>query len=123
MKQKSKESSRHVEAVLKALAILDCFEIQQNLKVKQIHEMTKLNQSRILRLCGTLESMGYLIHDCDTGLYSLGPRVLSLGKIYELNNTLISLARPVLKKLARITGESASIYVVDGIKRLCLVRE
>jgi DNA-binding IclR family transcriptional regulator len=123
MEQERKESRRYVDAVLKALDILDCFQVRPSLQLKQISEMTKLNKSRILRLCGTVESMGYLVHDRETGLYSLGPKLLSLGKIYERNNTMISLARPVLRDLTRITGESASLFVVDGNKRLCLARE
>jgi DNA-binding IclR family transcriptional regulator len=123
MEQERKESKRYVDAVLKALDILDCFQVRPSLQLKQISEMTKLNKSRILRLCGTVESMGYLVHDRETGLYSLGPKLLSLGKIYERNNTMISLARPILRDLTRITGESASLFVVDGNKRLCLARE
>ena len=123
MKQDRKESRRHVDALLKALDILDCFQVQPSLQLKQLSEMTKLNKSRILRLCGTMESAGYLVHDRETGLYSLGPKLLSLGKVYERNNTLIALARPILRDLTRITGESASLFVVDGNKRLCLARE
>jgi DNA-binding IclR family transcriptional regulator len=123
MKQDCKESRRHVDALLKALDILDCFQVQPSLQLKQLSEMTKLNKSRILRLCGTMESAGYLVHNRETGLYSLGPKLLSLGKAYERNNTLIALARPILRDLARITGESASLFVVDGNKRLCLARE
>ena len=123
MGKNSKESRRYVDAVLKALTILDCFQVQPSLQLRQISEMTKLNKSRILRLCGTIESMGYLVHDRETGLYGLGPKLLFLGKVYERNNTLISLARPILRDLARVTGESASLFVVDGNRRLCLARE
>lgn len=123
MRKKGKESRRYVDAVLKTLVILDCFKGQPMLQLNQISEMTMLNKSRILRLCGTLEFMGYLIHDCETGLYSLGPKLFFLGKVYERNNTLISLARPILGDLARTTGESASLFIVDGNKRLCVARE
>jgi len=123
MEKERRESRRYVDAVLKALDILDCFQVRPSLQLKQISEMTKLNKSRILRLCGTMESAGYLVHERETGLYSLGPKLLSLGKVYERNNTLISLARPILRDLARITGESASLFAVDGKKRLCLARE
>jgi len=121
--KKTKESQRHVDAILKALEILDCFEAHSAMNLKQISEMTHLNKSRIMRLCGTLEAKGYLAHDLENNLYRLGSKVLFLGKAYEQRNTLISLSRPVLQELAQATGESASIYVVDGLKRLCLARE
>jgi len=121
--KKTKESERHVEALLKALKILDCFEIHPALSLKQLSEMTGLNKSRIIRFCGTLESKRYLFRDSENHCYGLGSRLLSLGKAFERRNTLISLARPILKELAQSTGESASLHVIDGLQRLCLARE
>ena len=123
MNTRKKESQRHVEALLKALEILDCFESHPSLSLKQISEITGLNKSRIIRLCGTLEAKRYLTYDANRSLYSLGSRLLSLGKAYERRNTLISLARPILAELARRTGESVSLHVMDGLERMCLVRE
>jgi DNA-binding IclR family transcriptional regulator len=118
-----KESERHVDTLLKALQILDCFELHQTLSLNQLSELTNLNKSRILRFCGTLEANRYLVRGEENGLYGLGPRLLSLGKAYEQRNTLISLSRPVLKELAGKTGESASLHILDGDQRLCLARE
>jgi IclR family KDG regulon transcriptional repressor len=123
MLTRKKESERHVEALLKALEILDCFETHQSLSLKNISEITGLNKSRIIRLCGTLESKRYLNFDANSSLYSLSSRLLSLGKAYERRNTLISLSRPILMELAERTGESVSLHVIDGLERLCLVRE
>lgn len=118
-----KEFDRHVGAVLKALDILDCFPIHPHLKLRQISEMTGMNKSRVIRLCGTLAARGYLLYDSQSRQYELGSRILSLSKVYERTNTLISLARPVLRELADRTGESATLFVVDGLQRLCLARE
>ena len=118
-----KESIRHVEAVLKAMDILDCFQVQPILSLKQISEMTGLNKSRIIRLCGTLAAKGFLMVDSETHKYKLGVKLLSLSRVYEQSNTLISLARPILKDLAQNTGESATLFVIDGVDRLCLARE
>lgn len=123
MKKIIKESERHVNTLLKALQILDCFEVHQSLSLQQLSELTHLNKSRILRFCGTLEANRYLVRDEGNGLYGLGPRLLSLGKAYEQRNTLISLSRPILKELAEKTGESASLHIMDGDQRLCLARE
>jgi DNA-binding IclR family transcriptional regulator len=123
MGEKVKDSTRHVEAVLRALDILDCFEGEPLLSLKKISELTGMNKSRIIRLCGTLEAKGYLVYDAEARRYRLGSRILSLSKIYERSHNLVSLARPVLRYLADHTGESASLFVVEGLKRLCLVRE
>ena len=120
---KTKEMGRHVEAVLRALDILDSFQFQPPLNLKRIHEITGITRSRIIRLAGTLESRGYLLYDPKEKQFRLGPRLHTLGKIFEANNTLIALARPILKELVRETGELASLYVMDGLERVALARE
>ena len=118
-----KEMTRHVEVVLKALDILDCFESQPALTLKEIVDRTHMTRSRTMRLMGTLESRGYLIYNSEHRNFHLGPRLLTLGKIFETHNTLISLARPILRDLVRETGELASLYVIDGTERVALARE
>ena len=118
-----KESAKQIESVDKALGILECFsDSDQELSLKQLSEKTGLYKSRILRLCGTLMAHGFLIRQ-EGSLYRLGPKLMMLGKVYERSNTLISIARPILRELASITGESAKLFVIQGSKRVCLVRE
>ncbi len=123
MKQPPKESLRHVEAVLSALSILDCFVTNPTLSIKQLVEMTGLTRNRVMRLSGTLEKMGYLIQDLETKRIGLGFRVLVLGKAFERSNNLSTMVRPILKELAQNTGESATLYVLEGTHRLVLARE
>jgi len=123
MKQPPKETLRHVEAVLSALSLLDCFVTKPIRSVKELIELTGLTRNRVTRLCGTLKKKGYLVQDLETRNFSLGFQVMVLGKAFEKNNDLMTTARPVLKELVQNTGESASLYVLEGNKRLVLVRE
>jgi len=123
MKQPPKETLRHVDAVLSALSILDCFLREPILSVKQLIDMTGLTRNRVMRLCGTLEKGGYLVQDCEARKFSLGFHIMVLGKAFDKSNNLVSIARPILKELAQNTGESASLYVLEGTKRLVLARE
>jgi len=121
--KRPRESERHVEAVAKTLSILECFtDSEPELSLKQLTEKTGLNKSRILRLCGTLAGQGFLIR-MPWSSYRLGPKLMMLGKVYERTNSLVSVARPILRELASITGESASLFVIEGARRLCLARE
>lgn len=123
VKNPPKESAKQIESVDKALSILECFsDSAQELSLKQLSEKTGLYKSRILRLCGTLMAHGFLIR-LEGSLYRLGPKLMMLGKVYERANTLISISRPILRELASITGESAKLFVIQGTKRICLVRE
>ncbi|MEW6263255.1 MAG: IclR family transcriptional regulator [Thermodesulfobacteriota bacterium] len=122
--QGPKEADRQVDTVARAIEILNCFTVERpELSLKELSEMTGLYKSRILRLCGTLVAHRYLTRLPGASGYGLGSRLLVLGKIYERTNTLASLARPILRDLARNTGESASLFVIEGLKRLCLARE
>lgn len=118
-----KESEKQIESVDKALSILECFSDRiTELSLKELSEITGLYKSRILRLCGTLIAHGFLVRLNASG-YRLGPKLLMLGKAYERANTLISIARPILRELTVLTGESAKLFVIEGTGRLCLARE
>lgn len=118
-----KETERHIEVLLRASDILECFTNHDRLQLKELSELTGLNKSRIMRICGTLVHRNYLVYDERAKTYRLGPTFLILGKRYENSNDLISLARPILRKLVKETGESSSLFVRDGKWRLCLARE
>jgi DNA-binding IclR family transcriptional regulator len=102
---------------------LDCFTVAEpELSLKQLSEKTGLYKSRIIRLCGTLAAHGYLIRT-PAATYKLGPKLMILGKVYERTNPLTAVARPIMKELSALTGESTKLFVIEGTKRLCLVRE
>ena len=110
IKKPPKESEKQIESVDKALSILECFSNSTSkLSLKELSEKTGLYKSRILRLCGTLMTHGFLIRS-DEAVYSLGPKLMMLGKVYERTNSLVSLARPVLHELAMLTGESTKLF-------------
>ena len=116
------ETDRHVEAVLAACDIMDSFLRCGSQTVKQIIDQTRLTRNRVMRLAGTLEARGYLHRDSRTGSYGLGTMVMSLGKVYESQSNLCSLGQAILQELAQVTGESASIYVLDNLERVVLAR-
>ena len=118
-----KEAEKLVDSVDKALSLLECFsDTQAEMTLKEPSECTGMNKSRILRLCGTLSAHGFLVRRRGS-LYSLGPSLLMLGKMYERSNSLISIARPIMKDLALLTGESVKLFVIEEKKRICLARE
>ena len=69
----------------------------------------------------SFERHGYIKKRSD-GRYQLGPRLFQLGKVYERTLDLSETLTPILGELSEKTGESASFYVVEGQKRVCLLR-
>ncbi len=112
-----------VDAVIKALDILDCFSAQENeLSLNQLCEKSGLYKSRVHRLCGTLVKAGFLARISRTH-YSVGPKLMVLGKVYEKSNSLKSIAAPIMRQLAQETGESTALFAVDGAKSICMARQ
>ena len=118
----SKEAERHLESLIKGLEVLDCIERcpESAATLAEIAEKTGLYKSRIIRVCGTLEHMGYLIHDRREKVYRLGPRTFSLGRAYEYTNALILESKPFLETLHTQLKLTASFYILRGMKRVCI---
>ncbi len=121
-KQKSKESEKHLETLKKGLQILDCLQGRSEMTLTEIASELGLYKSRVMRMCGTLEFMGYLIFDDQKRVYRLGPRVLSLGRVYENTNPFISMIRPLMEDLYNKLHRTVSFSVLHGMKQLCAYR-
>ena len=97
-----------VAAVEKALALLDCFKPgAEALTLAALAQASGMHKTTVYRLMNSLERMSYVIRS-ESGAYSLGPRLLYLGKLYEQSFHLSSVVEPVLHALAAATRESRS---------------
>ena len=111
-----------VIAVEKALALLDCFKPgEEALSLTALSQLSGYHKTTVYRLMNSLERMHYVVRR-DNGIYTLGPRLLYLGKLYEQSFHLASVVQPELHALAHATRESASWYVIEEGQRLCLFR-
>jgi DNA-binding IclR family transcriptional regulator len=123
MKKPTRQADRHVEAVLAALDVLECFLAKPSLSTREIMQATGFTRNRVLRLTGTLLHRSFLMTDPETGGCCIGPRIFILGKGFERNRLFLSMVSPVLRDIALKTGESASLYVREGCERVVLARE
>ena len=82
-------------------------------------EVTGLARPTAHRLIQGLEDHGFLVHVGGLG-YVLGPRLLGLAASAMNDLPLRDLARPILERLARSTGESAQLFVRDRDQRVCI---
>ena len=115
-------STDKVEAVERALAVLDAFRADRAaMTLSEIASATGFYKSTILRLGGSLERLGYLIR-AESGVFRLGPAVWRLGSIYRAGFNLGEAIRPELRRLVEASGETASFYVREGQSRVCLFR-
>ena len=109
--KKNTSSVPIVDSLATALRILDYFTIREpELSLRELSEKSGLYKSRIHRLCGTLVALGFLTR-MPSSSYRLGPKLMTLGKIYERTNTLITLSK------------SVALFHFDGDYCICLARE
>ena len=127
--QATRRPTRHadheerVEAVERALSLLQCFEkAEEKLTLAVLAQRSGLYKSTILRLAASLRRMEFMRRDATTGLFTLGPELRRLGMLTSTKVSIEPLVRPVLEELAEKTQETASLYVRDGDERICLYR-
>ncbi|WP_165354743.1 IclR family transcriptional regulator [Tropicimonas sp. IMCC6043] len=123
-KTSTREESRHVNSVQNMLDILDCFDFRHTeLSLTSLSERTGIAKSRLTKLCNTLLHSRYLSRNGDSLKFRLGPQMMVLGRLAEKTSGLEQISRPAVRKLAEETSETAALFVTQGTRRLCLVRE
>lgn len=121
-KSQAPDTAGGVEAVERALLVLDCFVPgDTGLSLKEVASRSGVNKATILRLSVSLEKFGHITRDAE-GLFHLGPSLWRLGSVFRQNLRMGPLVRPVLANLVNATGESASFYVQRGNSGVCLYR-
>jgi DNA-binding IclR family transcriptional regulator len=111
-----------VAAVDRALAVLEAFdEAGPVLSLSELARHTKQVKSTVFRVAASLERAAFLRRG-DDGRYRLGPALIRLGARYQAAFELGDVALPALERLSQATGESASFYVREDDRRVCLYR-
>lgn len=111
-----------VAAVDRALSILDAFAAEDaGLTLSEIARRTGLYKSTALRLAESLEKFGYLRRD-EEGYYKLGAKPLYLGTLYQRQFRTADFVPKALRQIAEELRESASFFVRDEDRRVCLHR-
>jgi DNA-binding IclR family transcriptional regulator len=111
-----------VAAVDRAIAVLRAVaRCGESSSLADLAGATGLYKSTILRLAASLEDGGLLVRTKD-GRFRLGPAVAEFGARFERSAASPELFLPVMRDLARESGESVAFYVPAGRQRLCLYR-
>lgn len=121
------ETTPRVEAVERALALLEVFDQDgphrpgHRLSLSELAARAGFYPSTVQRLAASLIRFGYLQRDAD-GAFRLGPSLLRLGQLYRESFDLAGHVRPALAALTRETGETSAFFIREGGDRICLFR-
>jgi DNA-binding IclR family transcriptional regulator len=103
----------------KAMIVIDAVTVEP-LGLAALCEATDLPRATAYRLAVALESHG-LVRRLDDGRFTLGLRLIGLGRAASASFPLAMLARPILDRLRDDTGESVQLYVAEGDARRCVI--
>ncbi len=114
---------KRAETLVKGLEILQLFSAHSSgLRLPEITRLTGLPKATAYRFLQTLLDQNYLHYFPSTGLFRLGPKVMSLGYSALLGFDLAELAEPYLDDLSKKINENVNLGVLDGIDMVYLVR-
>jgi DNA-binding IclR family transcriptional regulator len=100
------------QAALRAVRLLKLFTIEQpEMSLAQISEAAGLNKTTTHRLLRALQSESLVDRNSASGGYALGAGLMALGVQALASSDLRRRVRPMLRALARETGETATLEV------------
>ncbi len=102
----------------KALDVLVAIEERPRSLAELVAE-TGISRATAHRLATALEVHGLVRRD-DEGRFTLGARLISLGRAAAEAIPLAAAAEDALVDLRDLTGESVQLYVRDGDRRICV---
>lgn len=116
------EDRNLVQAVLKALEILEVICRNQPCGVRELSEMAGLHRSTVSRLVATLERAGYVEQEKERGKYQATLRLFELGNEVIRHLDIYEQAYPVMQNLADQTQETINLSVLDGKQVLYVMK-
>jgi IclR family KDG regulon transcriptional repressor len=110
---KHKKTLYKVQALERALNILDCFTFQKReMSLSEVVQQTGLNKTTAKRLIANLTARGYLQQDPKSKHYQLGLRLFELGGIVFSSFSLRKAAAYPMSHLQNSTGATVLLGVI-----------
>lgn len=100
-----------VEAVFKAIDVLEAFQGSEGLSLNQISQRVGLNRSRTFRLLHTLAERGYVERNEEGTSYRLGIKLFE--RAANVRRDVKDVARPVMLELRQRFNEMVNLSVLE----------
>ena len=108
----SAERAQSLRSLERGIAVIEVFSREHPaLTLSEVARLANVTRATARRILLTLEKLGHV--QSDGKLFSLTPRVLSLGWAYLSSLNLPELAQPLMEDLVERTKESCSMATLD----------
>lgn len=101
-----------LHTLAKGLKVLETLEAGTGLTLTEVAHRLRESQTVVFRLLKTLAAHGYVQQDPATKRYTLGLRLWELGARVAGRMGLVEAARPALKWLTSVTGQTSALVVL-----------
>jgi DNA-binding IclR family transcriptional regulator len=110
------------EGARRVLAVLQAFSPRQHtLTARELTDLTAIPLPSMYRYIALLRDMGLLVGD-ERGAYHLSPRFISMARAAKAADSLVELADPIMRDLARECGEAVFLVRLIGQSPICVHR-
>ncbi|KZS43911.1 IclR family transcriptional regulator [Paenibacillus glucanolyticus] len=104
-----------IQSVTRALDILEFLKLNPGgLGVTEIAQKLDVAKSTAHRLLASLEEQDYVQKTGKDSIYSLGLKFIEMAEVVTENLKIVDIARPLIEKLSRDTGEIVHLVMLDG---------
>lgn len=115
------ERAGQVRSVTRALSILTALSTAETgLTLTEVSEKVSLPPSTTHRLLTTLEAERFVRFDTGHGAWTVGVAAFMVGAAFGRTRSLLTLAKPYLRRLMETTGETANIFVESDGQVICM---
>jgi IclR family acetate operon transcriptional repressor len=107
-------NSDAVRSVERALLLLEHLSAKRGINLSQLARDTRLSVSTCHRLLTTLQGRGFVRYDRTSCHWLVGHRALTVGASFAQARDLVGLARPIMIRAARESGQVVNLGVNSG---------
>jgi IclR family acetate operon transcriptional repressor len=115
------EASGGAQTVDRALNVLNVLVNSSGpVTLDRITGLAGLHRSIVYRLLRSLENAGYVARSEEGGGYGIGPTLLAMSVSVAQRFDVGSLVRPAMEQIVEEFGETVSLHVHNGDRRICV---
>lgn len=121
MSEARARSAGQVRSLTRALNLLrHLAENADGMSLTELSEAAALPASTTHRLLTTLEAERFVRPDPRAGVWRIGVSAFFVGSAFARNRDKLTLARPYLRRLMEMTGETANLFVESDGEAICI---
>ncbi len=106
-----KAAQNTIKSLDRAMEVFEYLSEAQGKPLSKLADEMRQSPATVYRILITLEGRGLVEFDHDEQVWFVGPRAFVIGARFLQRTSLVDRARPIMRKLMEMTGETANIGI------------